>query len=187
MTPANRSKDTIRQSRSREQTLRRDGQERVLRPQGQARVRGACHRPTLAEGGGRRSRRRHREVGDARLARPGFGVSDVWNRDWAFHFGMSKPTIAAINGPAAGVGLVLASYCDIRMAVRGAKLTTAHGKLNLPAELGLSWLLPRLIGGARAMEWLLSSRVGLTDEAHAVGFVAELVADAHSVLEGAPG
>ena len=69
--------------------------------------------------------------------------------------------IAAVNGPAAGVGLVLACYCDLRFAAAGVKLTTAHGKLNLPAEYGLSWLLPRLVGLGRANELLLSSRVFL--------------------------
>ena len=91
-------------------------------------------------------------------------------------FDVTKPVIAAINGAAAGVGLVMACYADIRFAVPGAKLTTAHGPLNLPAEYGLSWLLPRLIGGARALELLLSSRKFLTDEAHQIGLVHQLVA-----------
>ena len=72
--------------------------------------------------------------------------------------GSPKPIVAAINGPAAGVGFALACYCDVRLAAAGAKLTTAHGRLGLPAEFGLSWLLPRLIGAARAADLLLSSR-----------------------------
>ncbi len=110
------------------------------------------------------------------LAEPGYGVSPQFDHDFAFHFGLTKPVIAAINGPAAGVGLVLACYCDLRFAVPGAKLTTAHGKLNLPAEYGLSWLLPRLIGLGRANELLLSSRVFLTDEAFELGLVNAMVA-----------
>jgi enoyl-CoA hydratase/carnithine racemase len=69
------------------------------------------------------------------------------------------------------VGLVLACFADLRFAAAGAKLTTAHGKLGLPAEYGLSWLLPRLIGVARANDWLLSSRVVLAEEAEQHGLL----------------
>jgi enoyl-CoA hydratase/carnithine racemase len=108
-------------------------------------------------------------------ARPGYGVRPEFDHPFAFHFGLTKPVIAALNGAAAGVGLVLACYADIRFAVPGAKLTTAHGKLNLPAEYGLSWLLPRMIGLPRATELMLSSRVFLTDEAAELGLVHRLV------------
>ncbi len=106
---------------------------------------------------------------------PGFGVRPEFDQPFAFHFGLTKPVIAAINGPAAGVGLVLACFADIRIAAAGAKLTTAHGKLNLPAEFGLSWLLPRLIGLSRANEIMLSSRVFYPDEAAEIGLVHEVV------------
>ena len=108
------------------------------------------------------------------LAMPGYGVRPEFDAAFAYHFGLTKPVIAAINGPAAGVGLVLACFADIRLAVRGAKLTTAHGKLGLPAEYGLSWLLPRLIGVSRATEILLSSRVFLAEEANAFGLIHQL-------------
>ncbi len=109
------------------------------------------------------------------LRRPGFGVDQRFDADFAYHFGLGKPIIAAINGPAAGVGLVLACYCDLRFAAAGAKLTTAHGKLGLPAEYGLSWLLPRLIGLTHANDLLLSSRVVLAEEAAELGLVNEVV------------
>jgi enoyl-CoA hydratase/carnithine racemase len=105
------------------------------------------------------------------LPTPGYGVRPEFDHDFAFHFGLSKPVIAAINGPAAGIGLVLACYCDLRFAADGVKLTTSHGRLNLPAEYGLSWLLPRIIGTGRALDLLLSSRVMLADEALAMGLV----------------
>ena len=111
------------------------------------------------------------------MPEPGYGVDPGFDALFAYHFGLAKPVIAAINGPAAGVGLVLACYADIRFAAAGAKLTTAHGRLNLPAEYGLSWLLPRLIGLSRAMELLLSSRVFYTEEAFSMGLV-------HRVLPG---
>ena len=108
------------------------------------------------------------------LAEPGYGVSREFDAAFAYHFGLSKPCIAAINGPAAGVGLALACFADIRFAVPGIKFTTAHGKLNLPAEYGLSWMLPRIMGLGRANDLLLTSRVFLSDEALDLGFVNAL-------------
>ncbi len=69
-----------------------------------------------------------------------------------------------------------ACFADIRFAAAGVKLTTAHGKLGLPAEYGLSWLLPRLIGVSRASELLLSSRVFLAEEAAAMGLLSGVLA-----------
>jgi enoyl-CoA hydratase/carnithine racemase len=105
------------------------------------------------------------------VAMPGYGVRPEFDADFAYQFGIPKPIIAAVNGPAAGVGLVLACYCDLRFAAQGAKLTTSHGRLGLPAEYGLSWLLPRLIGVTRAADVLLSSRVVLAEEAEQLGLV----------------
>lgn len=110
------------------------------------------------------------------VAMPGYGVRPEFDADFAYQFGIPKPIIAAVNGPAAGVGLVLACYCDLRFAARGAKLTTSHGRLGLPAEYGLSWLLPRLIGVTRAADLLLSSRVVLAEEAEALGLVNRALA-----------
>jgi enoyl-CoA hydratase/carnithine racemase len=109
------------------------------------------------------------------LAKPGYGVRPEFDADYAYHFGLTKPVIAAINGPAAGGGLILACFADLRFAATGAKLATSHGKLNLPAEYGLSWILPRLIGLTRANEMLLSSRVVLAEEALAMGLVNAVV------------
>ncbi len=107
---------------------------------------------------------------------PGYGVRGDFDHDFAFHLGLETPVLAALNGPAAGVGLVLACYCDLRFAAAGVKLTTAHGRLHLPAEYGLSWLLPRLIGLGPAMDLLLSSRVVLAEEALSLGLVNRVVA-----------
>jgi enoyl-CoA hydratase/carnithine racemase len=105
------------------------------------------------------------------LAYPGYGTRPEFDAELAYHFGVPKPVIAAVNGPAAGVGLALACYCDVRFAAAGAKLTAAHGRLGLPAEFGLSWLLPRIVGFAHAADLLLSSRVVLAEEALAMGLV----------------
>lgn len=105
-------------------------------------------------------------------------VAPPFAADFAFQLGMRTPVVAAVNGAAAGVGLVIACFADIRFAVAGAKLTTAAPKLGFPAEYGLSWLLPRLVGAGRAADWLLSGRVFLAEEAAEVGlFSAVLPAD----------
>jgi enoyl-CoA hydratase/carnithine racemase len=108
------------------------------------------------------------------LDRPGYGVRPEFDAEFAYQFGIPKPILAAVNGPAAGVGFALACYCDLRFAAAGAKLTTAHGRLGLPAEFGLSWLLPRLVGLTRAADLLLSSRVVLAEEAAEIGLVNEV-------------
>lgn len=82
-----------------------------------------------------------------------------------------KPIIAAINGPCAGIGLVQALMCDIRFAAAGAKFTTAFARRGLVAEHGISWLLPRLLGPARALDLLLSGRVLLAEAAGELGLV----------------
>ncbi len=109
------------------------------------------------------------------LAMPGYGRRDEFDADFAYFLGLDTVTIAAINGAAAGVGLALACWCDLRFAAAGARMTTAHGRLNLPAEYGLAWLLPRLIGQTRAADLLLSSRVFEADEAERIGLVNRCV------------
>lgn len=117
---------------------------------------------------------------------PGYGVSDDFDALFAYHYGLSKPIVAAINGPVAGVGLALACFVDIRFAAPGIKLTTAHGKLNLPAEYGLSWVLPRLVGLGRANDLLLTSRVFYSEEALTMGLVNQLF-DSVNIVQQARG
>ena len=85
-----------------------------------------------------------------------------------------KPVIAAVNGAAAGIGLVQVASADIRFAASTAKLTTAFVRRGLPAEHGVSWILPRLLGTATAMELLLSGRVILAAEALTLGLVSQV-------------
>lgn len=108
------------------------------------------------------------------LATPGYGVDARFDFPFASHFGLQKPLIAAINGAAAGIGLALACFTDLRFASEGAKLTSAHGKLGLPAEYGLSWIMPRLVGVTRAMDILLTSRVVLAEEALEIGLINQV-------------
>src|SRR3712207_3786177 len=76
----------------------------------------------------------------------------------------------------AGIGLVQALMCDIRFASEGAKLTTAFARRGLIAEHGISWVLPRLVGPARALDLLMSARVVLAEEAAELGLVNRVVA-----------
>lgn len=114
---------------------------------------------------------------DAPDARPGYGTHASFDRPFLYHLGLRTPVIAAVNGPAAGLGFVLACCCDVRFAAPEAKFAAAFGPLGLPAEYGLSWLLPRLIGGSRANELLLSSRKVPADEALQLGLVHRVAAD----------
>lgn len=88
---------------------------------------------------------------------------------------ISKPVIAAVNGAAAGLGLVQALMCDIRFAADTAKFTCAFSKRGLIAEYGISWVLPRLVGQANALDLLMSSRVVMADEAQQMGMVNKVV------------
>lgn len=108
------------------------------------------------------------------LPRPGHGVRPEYDHDIVWHWGLKKPVIAAINGACAAMGLAIAAFCDLRYAVAGARLTTASAKVALPAEYGLSWLLPRIIGVTHSNDWLLSGRVVLAEEAQRVGFLNDV-------------
>lgn len=89
---------------------------------------------------------------------------------------ISKPVIAAVNGVAAGGGLVLALMCDLRFASTAASFTTVFAKRGLIAECGIAWLLPRLIGLSRSLDLLLSSRRVNGDEAYRLGLADRLTA-----------
>jgi enoyl-CoA hydratase/carnithine racemase len=82
-----------------------------------------------------------------------------------------KPIIAAVNGPCAGLGLVIALYADMRFASETAVFTTSFSRRGLVAEHGVSWLLPRLIGMARAADLLFSARRVSAREAGEMGLV----------------
>jgi enoyl-CoA hydratase/carnithine racemase len=86
-----------------------------------------------------------------------------------------KPVIAAVNGACAGIGFVQMASADIVFASTTAKFTTAFARRGLPAENSLSWILPRLVGTATAMDLLLSARLVLADEAQAIGLVKQVV------------
>ena len=104
------------------------------------------------------------------LAEPGAGAHPFTDAHFAWQLGLRVPMIAAINGACAGVALAVVSYCDLRFVAHDAVMATAAPKLGLPAEYGLSWILPRLISRMHATDLLLSGRRFTGAEAHHLGF-----------------
>src|SRR6266699_6157052 len=88
-----------------------------------------------------------------------------------------KPTIAALPGPAAGAGLAIALACDIRIAAESTIMTTGYARIALTGDYGISWLLTRLAGTARARELMfLSERIDAR-RCEALGLVNRVVRD----------
>jgi enoyl-CoA hydratase/carnithine racemase len=96
-------------------------------------------------------------------------------RPITFPLSVGKPVIAAINGTAAGLGLVQALLADVRFAAAGTRLSTSFARRGLVAEHLASWLLPRMIGHARATDLLLSGRIFTAQEAADMGLVKAVV------------
>jgi enoyl-CoA hydratase/carnithine racemase len=115
-------------------------------------------------------------VGAERLERvAGHAVDYTGRPPFSRTLGFRKPLIAAINGGCAGAGLVQAMMCDVRFASDRARLSTSFARRGLPAEHGLAWLLPRIIGVERALDLLLTGRTVDADEALQLGLVSRVV------------
>jgi enoyl-CoA hydratase/carnithine racemase len=106
-----------------------------------------------------------------RVSRPGEAFDQTNRRRLTLPTVVPKPIVCAINGGCAGLGLITALMCDIRFAAEDAKITTAFVRRGLPAEEAVSWMLPRIVGHAAALDLLLSSRVVLGTEAAQIGLV----------------
>lgn len=91
---------------------------------------------------------------------------------------LPKPIIAAINGVAAGAGMSLALACDLRIITESASFIQAFIKIALVPDSGSTWLLPRLIGTARALELMMSGRKVTAGEALTLGIANQVVPDA---------
>lgn len=89
-------------------------------------------------------------------------------------FECRKPVIAAINGPAVGVGITMTLPMDIRLAARGARIGFVFSRRGIVPEACSSWFLPRLVGISQAQEWVLSGRVFDAEEALAGGLVRSI-------------
>jgi|TARA_B100000959_G_scaffold42209_1_gene42460 enoyl-CoA hydratase/carnithine racemase len=112
--------------------------------------------------------------------REGEGPVDEW-RDGGGRvslrlFESKKPLIAAVNGPAAGVGVTMQLPMDIRIASTEARFGLVFTRRGVVMEACSSWFLPRIVGISQAMEWVMSGRVFPADEALKGGLVSQVVA-----------
>ena len=104
-------------------------------------------------------------------------LRDNYHRNVLAIRALAKPVIAAVNGAAAGAGMSLALACDVRIASRSASFVPAFIKIGLIPDSGGTWLVRRLLGAARAFEWLTTGRRLAADEARDWGLVSEVVED----------
>lgn len=105
------------------------------------------------------------------------GVRPDFRKRYSYLLGIPKPIIAAINGPTAGLGMIMALYCDLRFASESARFTTAFSRRGLIAEHGISWLLPRIVGVSNALDLLFSARIVDAREALHMGLVNRVFPD----------
>ena len=108
-------------------------------------------------------------------------VRDHYNPLVTMLAGLAIPTIAAINGTAAGAGLGLACSLDLRIGAAGSRYTTAFTGIGLTADSGLSWTLPRLVGAGRAAALLLLAEPFTAEQALEMGLL-NVVVPAEQVL-----
>src|SRR5271155_731009 len=99
----------------------------------------------------------------AQATQPAGGISEGtrpdFQRKYSYFPALTKPVIAAINGPTVGLGLLITLYCDLRFASDAARFSTAFARRGLIAEYGMAWMLPRLVGHANALDLLFSARL----------------------------
>jgi 2-(1,2-epoxy-1,2-dihydrophenyl)acetyl-CoA isomerase len=88
---------------------------------------------------------------------------------------LQKPVLAAVNGAAAGAGISLAAACDVRVASDAATFVPGFIGIGLVPDSGGSWFVHRLLGYARAFEWMVSNRRLSAEEAHEWGLVSEVI------------
>jgi enoyl-CoA hydratase/carnithine racemase len=103
------------------------------------------------------------------------GVRPDFQKTYSYMPAVQKPVLGAINGAAAGLGLVVALYCDIRLASDQAKFSTAFARRGLIAEHGISWTLPRIVGISNALDLLYSARLIDATEALRMGLVNRVI------------
>jgi enoyl-CoA hydratase/carnithine racemase len=106
------------------------------------------------------------------------GARPELRRQGVYFMDIPKLVVGAVNGPAVGLGFILALYCDLRIVSSAAKFGTAFARRGLIAEYGLSWMLPRMIGLGNAMDLLLSARIIDAAEAQRMGLCSAVAPEA---------
>jgi enoyl-CoA hydratase/carnithine racemase len=104
------------------------------------------------------------------------GVPPDFQKKYSYFLGIEKPILAAINGPVVGLGLVIALYCDLRLASDAARFSTTFAQRGLIAEYGMAWMLPRIVGLPNALDLLFSARQINAAEALRMGLVNQVFA-----------
>ena len=104
------------------------------------------------------------------------GMGESFRGTYTYLLSIRKPIIAAVNGPVAGMAVPIVACCDLRFAGSEASFTTSFSRRGLIAEWGSSWVLPRLLGPAHALELLFSARKIDAAEAERIGLVNRVVA-----------
>jgi enoyl-CoA hydratase/carnithine racemase len=102
------------------------------------------------------------------------GTRADFQKKYSYLPAVTKPVIAAINGPVVGLGLVIALYCDLRIASDNARFGTAFAQRGLIAEYGMAWMLPRLVGHGNALDLLFTARMIDAAEALRMGLVNQI-------------
>ena len=98
-------------------------------------------------------------------------IGENFRSGYTYLASVRKPIIAAINGPCAGMAVPISLFCDMRFASDKAVFTTAFSRRGLIGEWGISWMLPRLVGPAHALDLLMSARKVGAEEAERIGLV----------------
>jgi enoyl-CoA hydratase/carnithine racemase len=140
--------------------------------------RGFCAGADLA-GGGDTFDWRDRDGGESGVPRDGGGRVSLRI------FASLKPVIAAINGPAVGVGITMTLPMDVRIAAAGAKIGFVFARRGIVPEACSSWFLPRIVGISQAMEWVATGRVFSAEEALQGGLVRSVHESPEAVVEAA--
>ena len=99
------------------------------------------------------------------------GILPDFQKKYSYFLGIEKPILAAINGHAVGLGLVIALYCDLRLASDAARFSTTFAQRGLIAEYGMAWMLPRIVGLPNALDLVYSARTIDSAEALRLGLV----------------
>lgn len=122
-------------------------------------------------------------AGTDQLAEPGRATSGTeelhpnFQGRFSWMLALKKPVIGAINGPAVGMGFANMLYCDIRIAAEKARMGLIFTRRGLGIEFGSSWMLPRIVGIANAMDLAVTGRLIDANEAFRIGLVSKVVPD----------